>query len=159
MITLSIIAAYDINHGVGFNNTLPWHIPEDLKHFKKMTTGKNMIMGRKTFESLPMVLPNRKHIVLSSSKDLKNSDHPDVYIVSSKEECLRLLETLDITENMVIGGSKIWELFLPDVSELYITKIKSVYNVDTYFPEWDETKYKKEVISKNSDYDLLRFYI
>lgn len=152
---IKLIAAYDENMGVGINNTLPWHIPEDLKHFKDVTTGKNIIMGRSTFESLPRILPNRKHIVLTT-KGLKIED-PNLITVSSLDNCLEILKNLDNKESVVIGGNKIWEIFLPYVDELYITKVKGIFNVDTYFPQWNENLYTKTILEENEKFLFLKY--
>lgn len=155
-IKLSLIAAYDENMGVGIDQKLPWHIPEDLKHFREVTTGKNIIMGRSTFESLPKVLPNRTHVVFSS-KGRPVSDDPAVYTVSSMKECFELLHTLNQKESVAIGGNKIWEMFLPYATDLYITKIKGKYIVDTYFPQWEEDLYKKDIIENNDRFEFIKF--
>lgn len=152
---LELIAAYDENKGVGINNSLPWHLPEDLKHFKALTIGKNIIMGRKTFDSLPFILPERKHIVLSSVKSV--SDDPRVNTVNSLEECLSLVETINDHDNIVIGGPQIWKMFLPYVSTLYITKVKSKHIVDSYFPDFDENNYHKTILSESDDCLFLKF--
>ncbi len=130
---LSIIAAFDENFGIGINNTLPWRLSEDLKRFKSITSGKVIIMGRKTFESLPSVLPNRKHIVVSSSRDY-NVLHEDVRVVHNLDETLTNY-SLSADEAFVIGGSSIFKAALPYCGKLYITKVYGKFKADTFFPE------------------------
>lgn len=134
MIKMSLIAAFDDNKGVGIDNKLPWYIPEDLKHFKNITMGNNMIMGKKTYDSLPGILPGRKHIVLTTDKSLI-SNNENVIFVNSLNECLILLENLEIKKNIVIGGNKMWDLFLPYIDTFYLTHVFGKFKVDTYFPE------------------------
>ncbi len=138
---ISIIVAMDEQNGIGKNNKLLTHLPNDLKWFKKLTTNHTVIMGRKTYESLPNgALPNRKNIVLS--RTLKSL--PDAIVVNSFEQVKKLLDEQE--ENFVIGGAQIYRLFLPLAQMLYITKIHHVFNADTYFPQIDFSKW--ELIKK-----------
>lgn len=117
--------------GIGKDNKLPWYLPNDLNYFKEKTEFKAMIMGRKTFESLPKVLENRIHYVLSS-KELK-TDNPLVFRGSSISEVLHYRHSLE--EVFVIGGANIYEQFLPFVDRLYITRVHDIFEVDTTFPK------------------------
>jgi dihydrofolate reductase len=126
--SLTLIAAMDNNGLIGKDNQLPWHIPADLKFFKKQTLGKKVLMGRKTCESLPFPLPNRENIVLSRNKN---------YIKEGFTVIESLNETLLSDDVMVIGGSTIYELLLPKATGLIITKIDHEFIGDTYFPEVD----------------------
>lgn len=136
---LSIIVAVAKNNVIGKDNKLIWHIPEDLKRFKKLTTGHNIIMGRKTFESLGRVLPNRKHIVLCNDAEL-NIDNENVEVLDNIEKLKKYEESEE--ENFVIGGASIYKLLLPKVAKLYITKINQVFEGDVYFPEINEQEWK-----------------
>ena len=107
---LSIIVAIAKNNVIGKDNKLIWHLPEDLKRFKRLTTGHNIIMGRKTFESLGRVLPNRKHIVLCNDMKLDINDE-NVEIVDSIDKLKQYEEAEE--ENFVIGGATIYKLLLP----------------------------------------------
>lgn len=129
---LSIIVAIAENNVIGKDGTLIWHIPSDLKHFKDITTGSTIIMGRKTFASLGRVLPNRKHVVLTRNKDY-TVDHPDVTIIHSLEEIQPYIDSED--ENFIIGGGELFKAMLPYASRLYLTWIGKSYEGDTYFPE------------------------
>lgn len=135
---LSIIVAFDNNYVIGKDNKLLWHIPEDLKRFKELTTDKTIIMGRKTFESLPSILSNRQHIIITKNKDFTIEDDR-VSIFNSIEDVISLKNAKE--EYFIIGGGEIYKLFLPYCKKLYITKIKANSKGDTYFPKIDFNKY------------------
>ncbi len=136
--TISIIAAVAENNVIGNNNKLIWHISEDLKRFKKLTTGHSVVMGRKTYESLPFKpLPKRKNIVISSQKDLK---FEGAVIVNSVKEALE--ECKNEEEIFICGGAEIYKLFLPVADKLYITKVHKSFEGDTFFPEPDLSEWK-----------------
>lgn len=138
MSQISLIVAVDEEGGMGFNNALPWHLPADLAHFKKITLGKPVIMGRKTYESIGRPLPGRLNVVLSRH----DSHIPGVTIARSFDEALLL--TQDAPEVMVIGGAKIFELALPQASTLYLTQIYHVFKADVFFPDFDEVAWEIE---------------
>ena len=136
---LSIIVAIAKNNVIGKDNKLIWHLPEDLKRFKRLTTGHNIIMGRKTFESLGRVLPNRKHIVLCNDMKLDINDE-NVEIIDSIDKLKQYEEAEE--ESFIIGGATIYKLLLPKADKLYITKINQEFEGDVYFPEIDENVWK-----------------
>ncbi len=132
---ISLIVAASKNGVIGCNNALPWHLPEEIKYFRKMTTGKPIIMGRKTFESLGnKPLPNRTNIILSRVSQPAEG----YYIVSSLEEALRLAHPYP--EVMIIGGSQIYAAFLPLAHRIYLTTVHQAYEGDAYLPpiNWEE---------------------
>lgn len=138
MSNLSAIVATDNNFLIGKNNTMPWYLPADLKHFKQITTGYCIIMGRKTFESLPKgALPNRRNIILSRNTFLK---FPNAEIFSSVDELLQAVAKEQ--EVFIIGGAEIYSLLIPLVSKIYITRIKHSFEGDTYFPHLDFDKWE-----------------
>jgi dihydrofolate reductase len=152
---LSIIVAIAKNNVIGRDNKLIWHLPEDLKRFKKLTTGHTIIMGRKTFESLGKILPNRKHVIFSKDSNFK-IDNENVEIVRSIEEIEKYI--LSDEECFVIGGAKIYNLLLPYSRKLYITKINETFEGDTYFPKIDNKLWKiiykeKGKRDENNDFD------
>ncbi len=156
---LSIIVAKAQNNIIGKDNKLLWHIPEDLKRFKDITTGHTIIMGRKTFESLGRVLPNRKHIVFTQNSDFKVNDE-NVKIVHSMLEIQEYIENKE--ENFVIGGAMIYNLLMPYVNKMYITEIHKDFEGDTVFPKinldiWKEVSREKgEDIEQNDlEYDFV----
>ena len=145
---LSLIAAIGKNNELGKDNKLIWRFHEDMKFFKDNTIGKPIIMGRKTLESLPKLLPGREHIVLSRS----NIDIEGIRVFHTKEELLGYVSTFD-KEFMVIGGASIYEQFIDNSSKMILTEIDAEdKTADVYFPtinqnEWD----RKELYSVNED--------
>jgi dihydrofolate reductase len=127
-----MVVAMDKNSGIGKNNKMPWHFKEDMKFFRKLTWGHTVIMGRKTYESLPPTyrpLPGRKNIVLTSAK---NYDVPKEVVVLNNVD--KVLELCKDEECFVIGGAQTYKLFRPYTSKIYVTHIQNEYDVDTYFP-------------------------
>ena len=133
---ISQIVAVSENEVIGHQNSLIWHISEDLKYFKKRTTGKILIMGRNTFESFKKPLPNRFHIVISHSA--KDSQHPDVYFVNSIQDAYKHAEKLIFShkwpeEVMVIGGAQIYQQTLKDTDFIYLTRVPGTYEGDVSY--------------------------
>lgn len=141
---LSIITAFDQNQLIGKNNSLPWNIPEDLAYFKRTTINQPVIMGRKTFESIGRPLPKRSNIIISSQ-----FSHDDLIILPNPD----LVFDLDIEHAFIIGGSKLYQHFLPHCQKLYITHIEKAYTGDTYFPkiDWKQWNIISETPFKSSD--------
>lgn len=152
MAYITMIAAIGPNNALGKNNELIYHIPEDLKFFKEQTINKKIILGRKTLESLPHLLPKRKHLVLTH-QDLEENDSLQVF--HTLEELLAYLDSLD-EEVMVIGGENIYRQFLDYADKLILTEIssKNEPDADAFFPPFDKTKWKKEIISSGKHADL-----
>lgn len=142
----SIIAAIGKNRELGKDNKLIWNLKGDMKFFKDTTTGHTVIMGRKTFESLPKMLPNRHHIVLSSSNDFPS----EVEVYNSLEELKKHLDDVK-DELIVIGGGSIYKKFIPYADKLYLTEIDATSEADTYFPEFDKDLYLKEELLSNEE--------
>ena len=139
---LSIIVAKAKNNIIGKNNGLLWYLPEDLRRFKEKTTGHVIIMGRKTFESLGRVLPNRKHVVFTQNPDF-HVDDENVDVVHSMLEIKQYID--DEEENFVIGGAQIYSILMPKCKKLYVTQVDKDFVGDTYFPvirenEWEVTE-------------------
>ncbi|MFW6019697.1 MAG: type 3 dihydrofolate reductase [Bacteroidales bacterium] len=131
---ISIIVAIAKNRVIGKNNQMPWHLPADLKHFKKTTYGFPVIMGRKTFESIGKPLPGRKSIVISRQGNL-SLNFESVEVVHSFADAVNAAR--DYEEAFVIGGSDIYKLALPFTEKIYMTKLDMEVEGDTYFPELD----------------------
>ena len=137
----------DANRLIGNNNQLPWHLPADFLHFKTVTMGKPIIMGRKTYESIGKPLPGRLNIVLSRNPELH---FEGVECVSSFDEAVALVP--DAEEVMVIGGSTIYEMLLPQVDRLYFTYVDAEFKGDAWFPEFDEQQWlETESMTRESD--------
>ena len=146
---LSIIVAKAKNNVIGKNNELIWHLSEDLKRFKKLTTGHTIIMGRKTFETLGGILPERKHIIFSQNPDFKVNDE-NVEIVHSMLQIQEYIESEE--EHFVIGGAMIYNLLMPHVKKIYVTQINKDFEGDTFFPKINEEIWKEtERISNIQD--------
>jgi dihydrofolate reductase len=134
---ITLIAAASDNDALGKDNQLIWHISEDLKRFKRLTQGHAIIMGRKTFESMPRALPNRKNIVLTHNKEYKAKDAEVVHTI---EEALAL--TNGDLQPFVIGGGEIYTLFLPYATLLELTRVHSSFEADAFFPKIDPTQWE-----------------
>lgn len=137
---LSIIVAIGENNIIGGDNKLLWHIPNDLKRFKEITSGHTIVMGRKTFQSLPKTLPNRYHVVITRDESFKFPDK-NVEVVYSVDDIIRRYKTSK-EEVFVIGGGEIYKQLLPHCERIYLTKVKKAFEGDTYFPDIDETQWK-----------------
>lgn len=134
---LSLMAAMSENWVIGREGDLPWHLPKDFKRFKKKTEGHNVIMGRKTFESLGgHPLPNRTNIVITRQP---NYEVKDAVIVKSLEEALNYVRSTEDGEPFVIGGGEIYRLALPFADRIYLTIVHTTLEGDTFFPEFEET--------------------
>jgi len=132
MNNLSIIVAIASNHAIGKNNQLLWHLPADLKHFKQLTTGHPIIMGRKTFDSIGRPLPNRRNIVITRQSDLKIEG---TEVVNSLDEALALCKAEN--EVFIIGGAELYRTALPLVQKIYLTTVHQAFDADAFFPELD----------------------
>lgn len=143
MSNISFIVATDQNNGIGIDNKLPWHLSEDLKRFKRLTTGQVVLMGRKTFDSLPIKpLPNRDNIVLTRDEDFVAEG---CEVLCDIDQVLRLAQLAGETGRtlFVIGGASIYEQLLPVADRLYLTLIQHSFDTDTKFPalnmaQWNE---------------------
>lgn len=158
---LSIIVAKAKNNIIGKENKLIWNLPADLKHFKELTIGHTIIMGRKTFQSLGRVLPNRKHIVFSQNPDFQVNDE-NVHVVHSMLEIQEYIENEE--ENFVIGGAMIYNLLMPYVTKMYVTEIEEEFEGDSFFPKinpeiWKETSREKgpKDDKNNLDYEFVTY--
>ncbi|WP_445491170.1 dihydrofolate reductase [Niallia sp. 03133] len=136
---ISLIVAMDKNNVIGHNNELPWHLPADLKYFKKVTTGHPIVMGRKTRDSIGRNLPNRENVIMTTNLQYTCED---CKILHSMEELKAWSETKNREEIFIIGGAEIFKETLNIADRLYITKIDAAYQGDTYFPDLDWSKWK-----------------
>ena len=132
---LAIIVAMDENNVIGGDNKLLWHISDDLKRFKKITSGNTIVMGRKTFESLPEVLPNRKHIILTKDKNY-TVDNPSVEVIHNINDIINNFKNSPV-EVFIIGGGEIYNQFINYADKIYLTKVFKNFEGDTTFPEID----------------------
>ena len=139
---ISMIAAIGKNNELGRGNGLIWHFREDMKFFKETTTGNTVIMGRKTFESLPHALPNRRNIVITGNKD---------YVAEGAELADGIEGAIELSKNdkvFIIGGGKIYKEFLPYAQKLYLTEIDGeCEDADVYFPQFNKNDYTAEQLT------------
>jgi len=134
-----MIAAAAENNALGKNNQLVWHLPDDFKRFKQLTTGHYIIMGRKTFESFPKPLPNRTHVVITRQKDY----HPEgCLIADSIESAISLVPKNE--EAFVIGGGEIYNLAMPLADKIELTRVHASFEADAFFPEINPAEWKLE---------------
>lgn len=145
MINLTLIAAIGSHYELGKDNQLIWHIPGDMKFFKEHTIHKPIVMGSKTLESLPKLLPNRKHLVLTH----RNLVLPEEVVVF--HNLSDLLDYVDTTnqETMVIGGAQVYKELLPYANKMLLTKIDQTASADAYFPEFDVDEWNEKVLSEH----------
>jgi len=142
-----------LNRVIGAGNKIPWHLPEDFKWFKKMTTGQVIVMGRKTYESIGKPLPNRTTIVLSRSP-LKI---PGVSVVADLKELGLLGDELAGWEIFICGGAQVYEQALPMCSDLYLTLVKRHVEGDTFFPAFEDKFRLKEEIVDEAEFKILHY--
>ena len=145
---ITLIAAMDGKDGIGKNGTLPWNIPEDLQHFKEYTSGKVCVMGRKTWDSLPVKpLLGRYNWVLTESGGTKELiamvDSNDNFMCSAMDYLLDMIryKGINTDELCIIGGASIYEQFMPFATHMVLTHINGDYNCDTFFPEFDASEW------------------
>ncbi len=135
---ISLIAGMARGRVIGVENTLPWHLPDDMKHFKQTTLGKPVIVGRKTFESIGKPLPGRKNIIVTRDKHFQQAGCD---IANSLEQAIQLAG--DVPEIMIIGGAEIYRLALPLATKMYLTFIDITINGDAFFPEWNNAEWQE----------------
>ena len=157
MTYLSLIVAVAKNRVIGINNTLPWHLPEDLKRFRALTTGHHIVMGRKTYESLGRLLPGRTTVIVTRNKDYKIAG---ALVASSLEQALEICK--NDTEVFLIGGAELYVDGLKLADKLYITEVDLDVAGDAFLPEfnlsdWTETLREKLVSEKGLNFEYVTY--
>jgi dihydrofolate reductase len=147
---VSLIVAMDAKRGIGKNNDLMWHLPADMNFFKETTKNQIVVMGRKNYDSIPekfRPLPNRLNVVLTRSKDFKADN---CLVFNSLSDCLVFFKNEKERKIFIIGGGEIYKMALDSkcLDEMYITYVDGVFDADTFFPEFDESNWKSEVIGE-----------
>ena len=145
MHNLTIIAAVGKNNELGNQNELLWKIPEDMQFFRKKTIGKHIVMGMNTLNSLPSLLPDRKHIVLTQKNRELNSE---IKVFNNKNDLLNYVKLLN-DEVFIIGGAQIYALLLEDVDKMILTEIDASSKADVYFPQFDKSLWNVEEVSEH----------
>jgi dihydrofolate reductase len=144
MASLSIIVAMANNHAIGKDNQLLWHLPEDLKYFKRMTMGKPMIMGRKTFESIGKPLPGRLNIVVTRQQDWKFDGVKVVHSIDAAKKLAEAQAYIDgVEEIMLIGGAELYKTSLDHADKLYVTRVDADIEGDAFFPKIDADQWQE----------------
>lgn len=133
MAVITMIAAAAENNALGKDNDLVWHLPDDFKRFKELTTGHHIIMGRKTFETFPKPLPNRTHVVITRKEDYQREG---AIVVNSLQKALELAK--NDPQPFIIGGGEIYDLALPEADKIELTRVHGTFEADAFFPEIDE---------------------
>lgn len=153
---VSLIVAHGKNNEIGINNELPWKLSEDLKNFKRVTRGKTIAMGRKTFESIGRALPERHNIVLTRDITWR---HPDVKAVHSMTELYHYCEIMETEELVIIGGEGIYKEVIDEVDKMYITTVEAyIEKADAFFPQYIHGEWKERLsfdypfIDDNNEY-------
>ena len=142
---ITIIAAVGKNLELGKNNDLIWNLPNDLQFFKEKTLNGIIVMGSKTFFSLPKMLPNRFHIVLDNEGNI----YPEgVLVFSNLDDLLEYIKDKDV---WIIGGASVYKIFIDLADKMYLTEIDAEAEADVYFPEFDKLNWNKEIVGSNSD--------
>jgi len=154
---LTIIAAAGENNALGKDNGLVWHLPDDFKRFRKLTTGHHIIMGRKTFESFPQPLPDRTHVVITRKDNFKKEG---IVTVHSLERAIDFSK--GDSEAFVIGGGEIYKMAIEVADKIELTRIHGTFEADTFFPEIDEKEWqlvKKEYHPKDEKHEFEFTYL
>ena len=149
---VSLVVAASTNNVIGRDRGLPWHLPDDLRHFKRLTVGKPVVMGRRTYESIGRPLPDRQNIVMTRDADYV-AEGCDV--VTSVDEALDTARGAE--EVMVIGGGQVYRDFLPRADRIYLTRVQADVEGDTFFFDIDQTRWQS-VSSKHHDADAKHAY-
>lgn len=151
-IKLTAIVAMTPERVIGKNGGLPWHLPEDLKVFKKYTTGHPIVMGRKTWDSIGRPLPNRQNIVLTRDQTWSADG---AHTIHSPED-LHTTQLID-PQVFIIGGAQIYQLFLPHIDDILVSHIHESYPGDTHFPEFTSAFPKMEVLETFPEFELRQY--
>lgn len=146
---INIIAAIGKNRELGLNNSLIWHLPKDLEYFKNVTTGKTIVMGRKTYESIGRPLSNRENVVLTKS-ELTN---PKLIVINELEKLKKYI--LEKEEVFIIGGASLYNEFINLADTLYLTEIDESHVADTYFPIFNKEEYEKTIMGYEKEKGIL----
>lgn len=150
---ISLIVAMARNRAIGLNGQMPWHLPADLKHFRAVTMGSPIIMGRKTFEAIGRPLPGRRNIVISGSPQFQATG---VEVFNQIETALATCESAD--QVFIVGGATLYEAFIDRADYLFLTEIDQDFDGDTFFPEFERTKWQEIECQDVKDPDVAFSY-
>ena len=156
-----MIVAMSANNVIGVANRLPWYLPEDLKHFKKHTINKPIVMGRNTFDSIGRALPERDNIVLSRTEQLS---HDQIFLANNKSDALGMAEEFAKSrgsdEIMIVGGEQIYRMFFNEVSRIYVTLVDLIIDGDAFFPIidyklWTSVDRSERMMANDLEYEFI----
>ncbi|MFI3243366.1 MAG: dihydrofolate reductase [Akkermansia sp.] len=151
-IRFSAVVGMAADRAIGKDGTMPWHLPEDLKVFRQLTTGHPILMGRKTYDSIGRPLPKRQNIVLSRQADLAYEGAQCITDIKQ----LAAMELMD-EEIMVIGGAEIYSMMLPQITTLWVSEIEGEFEADTYFPEFKHHFPHREEVEQFAGFKLIKY--
>ncbi|WP_299154626.1 dihydrofolate reductase [uncultured Christiangramia sp.] len=154
---ITMIAAVAENNALGKDNDLVWHLPDDFKRFKRLTSGHHIIMGRKTFESFPKLLPDRTHVIITRKKDYSPEN---TIVVHSMEDALKVSKLDD--EAFIIGGGEIYKMGMEHADRIELTRVHGEFEADTHFPEIDKSEWeivKDQFHDKDEKHDYSFTYL
>ncbi len=152
-----MIAAAAENNALGKDNDLVWHLPDDFKRFKRLTSGHHIIMGRKTFESFPKLLPDRTHVIITRKEDYSPEN---TIVVHSIEEALKVSKLDD--QAFIIGGGEIYKMGMEHADRIELTRVHGEFEADTHFPEIDKSEWeivKDQFHDKDEKHDYSFTYL
>ncbi len=152
MTRITVLAALGRNGVIGRDGGMPWHLPADLRHFKATTMGHVMVMGRRTFDSIGRALPGRRTVVVTRDPTWR---HTDVETAHSFEDALLLAGPAD--EVFVVGGGELYRLALPFAQRLVLTEVDAEPDGDTFFPEWDRSRWHEESREGHDGFDIVTY--
>ncbi|WP_298528346.1 dihydrofolate reductase [uncultured Christiangramia sp.] len=154
---ITMIAAAAENNALGKDNDLVWHLPDDFKRFKRLTSGHHIIMGRKTFESFPKLLPDRTHVIITRKEDYSPEN---TIVVHSIEEALKVSKLDD--QAFIIGGGEIYKMGMEHADRIELTRVHGEFEADTHFPEIDKSEWeivKDQFHDKDEKHDYSFTYL
>ncbi|WPY98134.1 dihydrofolate reductase [Christiangramia sp. OXR-203] len=154
---ITMIAAAAENNALGKDNDLVWHLPDDFKRFKRLTSGHHIIMGRKTFESFPKLLPDRTHVIITRKEDYSPEN---TIVVHSMEEALKVSKLDD--QAFIIGGGEIYKMGMEYADRIELTRVHGEFEADTHFPEIDKSEWgivKDQFHDKDEKHDYSFTYL
>src|SRR5262249_43978628 len=148
---ISAIVAMSENRVIGDNNQLPWHLPADLKHFKTLTSGHPILMGRKTYESIGRPLPNRTNIIITRNHAFQA---PGCIVIKSIDEAIESAMSKGSDEIFIIGGAEVYKQLMPNIERIYLTIVHEIFEGDAFFPELNPSEWvEKEKVMHDADAD------
>ena len=150
---ISLIVAYAKNHVIGNKGCIPWRIKGEQKRFKELTTGNVVIMGRRSYEEIGHPLPNRMNIIVSNTKKFEAEN---CMTAGSLKEAIEMAGDREI---FISGGARLYEESLPYVEKMYVTEIDCEIEGDTYFPDFDQSQYDKEIVERHDEGDIHYTYV